>query len=114
MLKPLKLALYCMLTACGSAQSETPAAKIFKSTDSQQCTGGGTSREDMSHQLTDAGITVLSSACGKDGRIYPAVCGAADGRINIFEIPAGQVDKATQLSFRLLSSTPDAIESPCK
>jgi hypothetical protein len=67
----------------------------------------------MSLELTNAGIVVLSYACGVDGLARPAVCGAPDGAINIFEVPESQASNALSLSFFLLSTLPTASEVPC-
>jgi hypothetical protein len=57
---------------------------------------------------------VQRQACGDDGRIRPAVCGAPDGRIGIFVIPAAQQAQAARLQFTPLAALPDAREQPCR
>jgi hypothetical protein len=109
------LALFTLsaLVACGGDENLPASNMVFKSRGSVQCTGGGTPPAAMSLELTNAGIVVLSSACGIDGLAHVAVCGASDGAINIFEIPEGQTSNALSLSFSLLSSLPTASEVPC-
>ena len=84
------------LAACGGGAAESPATnvRVYKYVGSVQCTGGGTSLPTMVRQLTDAGIPVISSACGVDGKAYAAVCGGADGRIGILEVAAAQAQAA--------------------
>jgi len=109
----LLLLVLSALAACGSDANPPASNMVFKSRGSVQCTGGGTPPAVMSLELTNAGIVVLSSACGVDGLGHVAVCGAPDGAINIFEIPESQASDALSLSFFLLSTLPTASEVPC-
>lgn len=92
----------------------TTSLSVYKGVGSVQCYGGGTSLEDTEHQLADAGIQVLSSGCGYTGLLYPAVCGGADGKIYIFQIPVGEQQVAISLGFGLLSDLPEARASACQ
>lgn len=114
-----------VLFACASADGKQPGnldtssavgvtAKVYKSRGSIQCGSRGTAPAGMSRDLVVAGISVLSYTCGTDGRIYPAVCGAATGEINIFEIPAAQQNQAAALSFQPLSNLPQASQIACR
>ena len=67
----------------------------------------------LQSQLEAADVKVLGSSCGSDGRIYPAMCGASNGRIGIFEIPRAQLSKITALGFALLSDLRDATRVAC-
>jgi hypothetical protein len=87
--------------------------KVWKSRGAIQCGSKGTPPEQMARELEAAGITVLAHACGSDGRLYPAMCGKPDGKINIFTIPAAQLERAAALQFRPLASLPDAHETAC-
>ncbi|BBJ00365.1 hypothetical protein FGKAn22_20570 [Ferrigenium kumadai] len=109
------LLVFAILTACGAVESKSPGASVsfYKPSGSVQCMGGGQSLQAMERQLADAGIPVLTSACGVDGKVYAAVCGAADGRIGIFVIPAARAQAATALGFAPLSSLPAATEVVC-
>ena len=104
------------LAACGGSESASPGANVslYKYIGSVQCTGGGTSLPAMERQLTDAGIQVLTSACGGDGNAYPAVCGGADGRIGIFEVTVAQAQGASALGFAPLSNLPVATKVSCQ
>lgn len=104
------------LASCGGGSAESPptGAAFYKYFGSVQCAGGGTTLPAMTRQLTDAGIQVLSSACGVDGKVYPAVCGAGDGRIGIFEVSAAQAPAASALGFTPLSNLPDAVTVACQ
>jgi hypothetical protein len=102
------------LAACGTDNtSPMVTTKVYKYRGSLQCTGGGTAPAVMSTELTNAGVDVQSFSCGNDGLGHPAVCGASDGAINIFEIPEGLAAQAQSLSFQLLSTLPTAVEVPC-
>ena len=100
----------------GEVEASEPQGnvKIYKVQGSRQCEGGGQSLEALKRQLVETGAKVLVASCGVDGKMYPAVCGAADGRIGIFEIPASKAQSGLPEGFFLLSSLPDAQIVPCK
>ncbi len=102
------------LVACGGGESPATNVSLYKYVGSVQCTGGGTSLSAMERQLTDAGIRVLTSSCGVDGNAYPAVCGAPDGRIGVFEVPAAQAQAASAVGFAPLSNLPAATKVACQ
>lgn len=91
-----------------------PSVEVYQYAGSLQCTGGGQSLSAMAKRLDDAGVKVLGSACGSDGRFYPAMCGASDGRIGIFDIPAGQAAAASSAGFQPLTKRPGAMKRPCR
>lgn len=92
----------------------THLVKIYKYQGSLQCQGGGLSLKQMRQQLLRAGIKAVKSSCGVDGMIYPAVCGAPDGKINIFTINSKSLVKAQSQGFDLLKNLPDAQSTNCK
>jgi hypothetical protein len=104
--------------ASGAGEADSNALSrgvtLYKSFGSVQCTGGGVSLEAMQQQLAAAGIQVLSASCGTDGRMYIAVCGAGDGRVGIFEVPATQAEAASALGFAPLSVLPGATKGACR
>jgi hypothetical protein len=106
-----------LLAACAAQPAAAPAApavSVAKSLGGRQCEAGGTSLAALAAQLAQAGVTVRRQACGDDGRMRAAVCGAPDGRIAIFTIPAAQQALATQAQFVPLAALPDAREQPCR
>lgn len=109
LLRPLPLLLVLATSACAAP----PAGRVsvFKSLGSLQCSGGGQTLPALASTLSNGGVPVLASRCGSDGRMYPAMCGAADGRIGIFDIAAGDAAAAAKLGFRPLG--PDARDRPC-
>lgn len=113
---PVSLMAFAVLTACGGVERKPPSAGVdlYKYMGSVQCAGGGTSLQAMERQLSDAGIPALSSTCGTDGNVYATVCGAADGRIGIFEVPAAQVQAASKLGFAPLGNLPAATKLACQ
>jgi len=111
----LLLVTFAFLVACGGGDDNLPDANIslYKYAGSVQCTGGGMSLPEMARQLTDAGIPVLTSTCGYDGYVYVAMCGAGNGRIGIFEVPAAQVHAASAMGSAPLSNLPEATKIAC-
>lgn len=115
------------LSACGgggSAQdsssekdrrlsADDTTVTVYKSTGGVQCGGSGLSLTAMQEQLATANVKVRSAACGGDGMMYPAVCGAPDGRIGIFDIPATHASAAAGAGFALLNANPVERIVPC-
>lgn len=73
---------------------------------------GGVTLAEMQTQLQMAGVNVLSGSCGVDGMVYPAFCGGADGKINVFSIPS-QMHHKRKPSFTLLTQLPNAQRVQC-
>lgn len=102
------------LSACGGGDIEdNSSVSVFKYNGTVQCAGGGLTLTEMQGQLTAANVQVRAAACGTDGSVQAAVCGAPDGRIGIFQTPAAQVSAATGAGFALLRTKPDAKTVPC-
>jgi len=100
--------------ATEAASASTPL-QVFKPRGSVQCGDRGTTPELMRAELERAGVRVLSAACGSDGRMYPAVCGGATGEINLFEIDAGDAERARALGFAPVSELRgEARVVPCR
>lgn len=113
----LALLIAAVLLAACAGPAPRPAdeapVRVYKSAGSRQCSGGGQSLAEMRGQLESAGLRVLSATCGADGRARMAMCGAADGRIGILEIPAAQADTAAALGYAPLERLPEAAALPC-
>lgn len=103
------------LSACANIGpvAQAPGVSVYKHVGSKQCSGGGTPLAAMMRQLSDAGIPAMNLSCGVDGRMYPAMCGAADGRIAILEVPEAKASAAAALGFAPLSSLPEASKTVC-
>ena len=87
-------------TACG----DSPPVEIYRYKGSRQCAfDSGTPYWAMEQILTDAGIDVLDSGEGTDGKEYLQVCDGPDGVINVFTIHEDQLAEAEALGFRPLS-----------
>ena len=67
----------------------------------------------MIGQLSDGGVPVLDASCGTDGKMYIAVCGAADGRIGIFDVAEDKLPAAATLGFAPLRDLPEATRTAC-
>lgn len=86
---------------------------VYKYQGSRQCEGGGIPLEEMQRQLQSGGAVVTHSSCGMDGRMYPAFCGGADGKINIFTITSNSMNAALAQGFTPLNNLPEAQKTNC-
>lgn len=98
--------------ACAAPEGSKPVT-VAKALGSHQCQGGGTPLPALQRQLTEAGIAVQAARCGIDGLMHPMFCGADDGRLALFDIPAAQLAAAQELGFAPASRWPDARPGPC-
>lgn len=94
-----------ILGACasGHCRSRTDArAKtvfVFKADGTKQCgIGSAMSIQQMAQELGD--IKIISQENKSDGKLYPMVCGAPTGKVNVYEIPEGELSKATAAGFK--------------
>lgn len=103
-------------TSATPAAAANPAAPVavVKSLGGRQCEGAGTNPAALGQALRQAGLQVLAEGCAHDGRMRPAVCGAPDGVMALFEIPADQLQKAEALGYAALASLPDARRQVCR
>lgn len=108
------LTLLPISLAARPAPAPVNLIKVYKYRGSLQCQGGGESLAQMRRQLIKQGVKVAVGQCGVDGLVYPAVCGASDGRINIFTIQRQGLSKAQAQGFELLRNLPDAQVTHCK
>jgi hypothetical protein len=104
-----------LLAACGQSEAELEDRLewIYRDTGAIQCESDGLSISEMRQQLDEAGIAVHDSACGADGKMYTTVCGAASGRIGMFEITASDLQTAAAMGFEPLNHLPEATRTPC-
>ena len=113
----VSLVVGSVLAACSGmepAPAKVPTAKIFKSFGTVQCEPASVSTGPMVAELEKAGVHVYASACGVDGMMRPAVCGAGDGRIAIIDVAADKISKAMSLGFDPISKVPEFQTAPCK
>lgn len=107
------VAALTVVSCGGGGDTAGLTIKVFKSLGSVQCTGGGTTLSALQTELIGAGVSVVSSSCGNDGTPHPALCGASDGAIGIFEIPVTNQTQAASVSFAPLSNVPLAYVTAC-
>ncbi len=86
---------------------------VYKYQGSRQCDSGGVPLAEMQRQLQAGGAVVTGSSCGMDGRMYPAFCGGADGKINIFTVTSNSMNAALAQGFTPLNSLPEAQKTSC-
>ncbi len=81
--------------------------EVFKYDGSIQCEkDSGMSLSAMEGTLTSEGIEVISTRRAHDGLFRAAMCGAATGRIIVYEIKRSQLQLAESLGFKILSGLP--------
>jgi hypothetical protein len=108
----LPLALAASLMACTTVAAP-PAVSVYKILGTRQCDSGGTTAQALADTLRGSGVTLLALTCGSDGRMRPAVCGAADGRIAIVDLAQDQQAAAMAQGWALLTTLPDARRMAC-
>lgn len=109
----LSLALATMVCACAATPPAT--VRVVKSLGALQCQQPrADDAATLARALSDAGLRLLSTTCGVDGRVYPAVCGAADGHVAVVEIAAADQGAAEGLGFTAMSALPGAQIVPCR
>ena len=64
-------------------------------------------------KLQAATVVVKGESCGSDGRVRPAACGAADGRIGVFDISAPQLRAAQAAGFAPFEAKAGAERRRC-
>lgn len=107
------LVVSILLAGCAHTQ-EPQSIGVYKYDGSVQCEGEGESVETMRNELVSAGVEVVCAQKARDGKAYPAMCGAATGRINVFTIDASALDRAEALGFKSVETLPDARIPPCE
>ena len=95
--------IYSVLVYAGGTHAVSTLF-VFKHDGTIQCDKSpGLALDSMEQELRSAGIKVLSSLKGFDGREGIALCGAPTGQINIYEILSSDVSEALRLGFKQLS-----------
>ncbi|MHA3050423.1 hypothetical protein [Acinetobacter sp. ANC 4641] len=93
------------LAGCSTLQVEqqqvSGKVQIAKSLFGHQCGDTGMSVDQLKTQLEEQKIQVYAQTVASDGRLYPQVCGAPDGRIAIFTIDQKQQEQSFNLGFSL-------------
>lgn len=114
-MKPSTFSLIVCLILAGCVHIREPdTVMVYKYDGSLQCEGDGESVETMRGELVQAGVEVICSQKARDGRVYPAMCGAATGRVNVYTIDAADLDAAEALGFKSVGTLPDARIPPCE
>lgn len=102
-----------LLPACAGTSPVEGMLTMARPLGTLQCQPGGPTAESLAAALRDAGVPVAAVACGHDGRMRPAVCGAPDGRLAIVDIPERHQAQAESQGWRPLAAMPDARRQPC-
>lgn len=92
----------CFAVVTGVAHADD-RIKVYKPDGTLQCgQGDEIPIREMAKDLRKAGVGILSSRKGHDGRFRTTMCGASTGNINIFSIRASDGPLAAELGFRKL------------
>jgi hypothetical protein len=86
---------------------------VYKYQGSRQCENGGIPIAEMQRQLQASGAIVTASSCGMDGMAYPAFCGGADGKINIFTVTSNSMNTALSQGFMPITNLASAQKVNC-
>ena len=94
----------CLSAAVSKISQNTE--DVYKLDISIQCKpNSGITLHDMKQELINAGIDVISSRKGSDGKMRMTVCGSSTGKINIYKINKKDVEKAGQIGFQIISES---------
>jgi hypothetical protein len=108
--------IFTLTAACATPATTAAPVWIAQSVGTRQCEEAPLNQRSGQVALAalrDAGLVVSASACGTDGRMRPAVCGAGDGRLVLAEIPSDQLARAQALGWVPLALMRDAQRQPC-
>lgn len=116
------LFLTLLLVSCTTPEAEVQPSpepkplvrvKVFASDASRQCAGEGVSPQAAARQLQAQGIDVFCAQKASTGFMYPSVCGADTGRINVLTIDEKNLTRVKALGFEPVSSLSSYQDKPC-
>ena len=113
-MKLLKVASLALLLVSCSTIKHSQLVNVYKPDDSRKCQEVGIDLAEMQQELTENGIHVYCAQKDDDGYGYSAVCGGFTGIINTFEIDSSNLDKATELGFKVTNDLPYHENYNCK
>lgn len=87
--------------------------KVFKYDGSRQCENAGIPLDEMAQELISGGVDVICAQKASNGMMYPAVCGAGTGAINVYLIHPENLADAEALGFNSVNELPQYQDSPC-
>ncbi|MFK8015986.1 MAG: hypothetical protein AB8G17_11170 [Gammaproteobacteria bacterium] len=109
------LLLSVSLAGCNESTAAKGNSKVFKRSGAVQCQAdSGTPLDDMQMELVNASIDVVCAQLGNDGNVYPAVCGAQGGVINVYEIRTVNLEDAEGLGFASVMTLPEYVDQICE
>ncbi|MDO5706573.1 MAG: hypothetical protein Q4G49_16105 [Paracoccus sp. (in: a-proteobacteria)] len=94
------LTLTTTIAGCDAAAPPRGTIDVFKSYRTTQCGPTAGVYDQLERDLTAAGVTVLAGREDSDGMMRIALCGAPDGLIGVFTIPADHLAKAQAAGFQ--------------
>lgn len=94
------LTLTWTIVGCGAPASFADTTEVFKYYGTRQCAPTAGVYDQLERDLTAAGVTVIAGREDSDGMMRITLCGAPDGRIAVFTIPADQVARAQTAGFQ--------------
>ncbi|MBZ8140108.1 hypothetical protein CLD22_09400 [Rubrivivax gelatinosus] len=111
----LLIVLPALLPLGGCAGASAATVTVYAAAGSRQCEAPPPEPQAAAvARLVAAGLEPRSPRCGHDGRMRAAMCGLADGRIVVVDLPASALDAARNLGWKPLSELPDARVQACE
>ncbi len=101
-----------LVTACATSSAER--IRVQHSLEGRQCEAGGRTLADLEKRLAAAGVKASAARCASDGRMRVQMCGAADGRLGVFEIAAADRERAAAAGFRVVNPDAKPVEQACR
>jgi len=96
------IGLVTILILSGQPALAEDRTEVYKHDGTLQCDQGREiTLSEMARQLRRAGIGILTSRKGHDGRYRAMMCGASTGDINIYKIKEEDLGRARETGFRI-------------
>ena len=88
--------------------SEQQIVRVYKDAGDIACRPeSGLPLTELEKPLLEAGLRVISSTCGGENHVQPAMCGIGVGILGVFELSASDAVAAEKFGYQLLLPSPD-------
>ncbi len=86
-----------------SKKTSSDSQLVYMNAGAIQCEYKGKTLNETAQLLNEKDIDVLSSQCGVTNMMYPSVCGAGNGALNLHRINASNLESAKTIGFNPVS-----------